>query len=190
MHKEQGSGFFVFATKLLIALFIFGLFPVFLTLVVRNYNHRAEEIIQTSTVTDTMQSKAVEDIKVLTQEDADALQTINQHVLGDWKNPLDPEYVLRFETDNSFVEFRNGKTVGYGLWRASVKKNDFEYGSEPVATDTVSFITPSNSSSYYIVRNQYEGGKKVDVLLHKVILLNDMKLTVLQADGSMIRFER
>lgn len=171
------SSVWVFIVKFVIVLLIFGGFPVFLTLVVKNYNRQAEGMLQKRNSIETVQEEVLDEVKVLTQEDALALQNINQYILGDWKNPSDVDYRIRFETDNSFTEYKGERKVGYGLWRATVRRVEAQGEQDKVA-------------EYYIIRTQFESGKKSDPVIHKILLLDTTKLTVSQTDGTTINFER
>ncbi len=192
MHQAPSSGFFVFAIKFFVILLIFGGFPVFLTLIVKNYNRQAESIIQKRNAVESVQNQAVDEVRVLTQEDAKALQNINQYILGEWKNSTDPAYKLRFESDNTFTEYKDAVRVGYGLWRATVThRPNFAATSTNSSTTDQEFVSSAGSSSIYrILRYQFESGKKSDAILHEIVLLNESRLTVLDSNNAQISFER
>jgi hypothetical protein len=198
MNRESvGNGFFPFFIKIIIAVCIFGVFPVFLTLVVKNYNQQAEGIIQKHSDLEELHVSTEGDVRVLSEEDARVFEKVNQYAIGEWSNPLDPGYKVRFETDNSFNEFRGEKKIGYGLWRASVEKVAPEVtasSSSEVSSTTISslegYINTNQGSAYYILRTQYESGKKLDPVKYKIILLTNYKFSVALEDGSMINFER
>ncbi len=192
MHQAPSSGFFVFAIKFFVILLIFGGFPVFLTLIVKNYNRQAESIIQKRNAVESVQNQAVDEVRVLTQEDAKALQNINQYILGEWKNSTDQVYKIRFESDNTFTEYRDDVRVGYGLWRATVThRPNFAATSTNSSTTNQEFVSSTgNSSIYRILRYQFESGKKSDAILHEIVLLNESRLTLLDSNSSQISFER
>lgn len=194
MNKEQSSGIFVFAVKFFTILIIFGGFPVFLTLIVKNYNRQAEGILLKRNNLESVQNAAIDEVKVLTQEDAVALQNINQYILGEWKSISDIGYKIRFENNNTFTEYKGDTRVGYGLWRATVThRPDFQEVATSTASSTTEkdFVSSINSSSVYkILRYQFESGKKSDPILHEIVLLNETRLTVINSSGLQISFER
>lgn len=194
MHKAQSSGIFVFAVKFFVVLSIFGGFPVFLALIVMNYNRQAEGIILKGNTIERVQNDVIDEVRVLTQEDARALQNINQYILGEWKTISDPTYKIRFENDNTFTEYKNDTRIGYGLWRATVSQR-YAYQETATTTNATStdkgFVSSLGGSSVYkILRYQFESGKKSDPILHEIILLNESRLTVVNASGIQISYER
>ncbi len=198
MNQESvKSGFFAFFVKLLIVVLVFGAFPVFLVVVVKNYNRKAEGILEKRNALESVQVATQEELKVLTDTDIQAFQKITNTAIGEWKNPLDPEYRIRLEGDNTFTEYRGVEKVGYGLWRASVKRKEPTENTNQQSTtssSTSSYETENISGdpnvSYYIIRTQFESGKKTDPVYYEIILLSDSKFSVSLADGSMINFER
>ncbi len=193
MHKEPSSGIFVFTIKFFTILLIFGGFPVFLSLIVKNYNRQAEGILLKRNTVESVQSAAVDEVKVLTQEDARALQNINQYILGEWKGISDTGYKIRFENDNTFTEYKGDTRVGYGLWRATVThRPDFQVIETGTTSSTTEkdFVSSVGSSVYKILRYQFESGKKSDPILHEIVLLNETRLTVVNSNGLQVSFER
>jgi hypothetical protein len=193
MHKEPSSGIFVFTIKFFTILLIFGGFPVFLSLIVKNYNRQAEGILLKRNTVESVQNAAVDEVKVLTQEDARALQNINQYIIGEWKGISDTEYKIRFENDNTFTEYKGDTRVGYGLWRATVThRPDFQVIETGTTSSTTEkdFVSSAGFSVYKILRYQFESGKKSDPILHEIVLLNETRLTVVNSSGMQVSFER
>jgi hypothetical protein len=197
------SGIFVFLAKLLIIVLIFGAFPVFLVEVVKNYNKKAEGIIEKQRALEDLHSgKDNTEVSVLTESDARAFQSISNTVVGEWKNPLDPNYRIRFENDNSFNEYRGDQKVGYGIWRVRIEHRDIDIQSDnkrasttnasdqPTDLSLSSYIGSNAEASYYIVRTQFESGKKLDPVKYEINLLNDNAFSVSLPDGSVINFSR
>lgn len=189
------SGIFVFIIKLIVVILIFGAFPAFLTLVVKNYNRKAEGIIaKQQALEDIHYENANSEVQVLSAEDARVFQNITDTVLGEWRNPLDTDYRIRFESDNSFTEYRGTQKVGFGVWRVSIERNtNSQYlsgGDLSATSDSLYSDNAKTHSDYYIVRTQFESGKKTKPQKYKIALLNGSSFSVITPDNLAINFLR
>lgn len=187
MYQKNSSGIFAFFVKFIVITLIFGGFPVFLAIIVRNYNRQAEGIITKQNTLESIQTAASEEVKVLNQEDAKVLQNINQYIIGDWKSVSDTDYKIRFENDNTFTESKSDIRIGYGLWRPTVYRKPI---IENISTSTDESYVTSSESVYKILRYQFESGKKSEPIFHRILFLSESKMVLLDADNNEISFER
>ena len=204
MSDSSGSGLSTFIFKVFILVCFFGVIPVTISLVVYNYNQHAQGVINKQQAVEEVQIAVQDEVKVLTQQDAISLQKINNDITGDWVNPLEKGYRVRYEPDNSFSEYVGNRKSGYGLWRVTVNHVDpadalNNAGSEN-STSTVTDYSgvdiyetaafrPDPSVSFYLLKTQFESGKKLEPVKFRITYISDSKMTVMDPSGKLINFE-
>ncbi|HEY1037651.1 MAG TPA: hypothetical protein VGE62_03670 [Candidatus Paceibacterota bacterium] len=146
------------ATKVALLLVIFGFFPVFLAVVVYNYNNNASSLVQITSALDEEYSKASSSLVVLTQEQADILRRINQFSVGVWVDKSDQKARTIINPDNTFSEYEDKSKTAYGTWRAKVVSDRNEAGE--------------TQARYMLQKNHLGGNKKVSVL-YEIIQLDE-----------------
>lgn len=130
------SGFFSWLIKLLIIIFIFGVFPAMIVVIAKNYNTKAKSIsdVQNALIErhNRMNDSANgtrgsaganngdETFRILSSEEASNLQNINSYIAGTWNNHADEAEVFSVSSNGSYDEFYSNKKTGYGLWSADV----------------------------------------------------------------------
>lgn len=204
MSENPSSGLSTFIFKVFILICFFGVIPVTIAYVVKNYNQNAQGIINKQQAIEEIQVAVQDEIKVLTQQDAVALQKINDYIAGDWVTSKKKNYRIRYESDNSFSEYLYNKKIGYGLWRVTVKHNDANDVPEYPSPDDISTSTdysdvdiyekaafrPDPSVSFYLLRTQFESGKKLEPIKLKITYITNSQVTLVDSKGKLTNFER
>jgi hypothetical protein len=200
---NSSSGISTFIFKFAVLLFVFGVFPVTIAYVVRNYNQNLQGITNKQQAADELQNTIQDEVKVLTQEDAVSLQKINNYIAGEWVNIEVEDYKIRYEPDNSFVEYLHGKKTGYGLWRITVNHNDpsdslSEKETVSSTPEVIDYTTndvyeraafrPDPLVSFYLVKSHFESGRKLEPVKFRITYITDTKMTVVDPQGKLINF--
>lgn len=200
---NSSSGISTFIFKFGVLLFVFGVFPVTIAYVVRNYNQNLQGITNKQQAADELQNTIQDEVKVLTQEDAVSLQKINNYIAGEWVNIEEKDYKIRYEPDNSFSEHLYSKKTGYGLWRITVNHNDpsdsiSDKGEGSDASAVTDYSTediyeraafkPDPLVSFYLVKSHFESGRKLEPVKFRITYITDTKMTVVDQAGKLINF--
>ncbi len=167
MPARSSQNIFQSFVKVVMLLVIFGFFPVFLAIVVYNYNTNASSLIKITNALDQEYSSASTGLVVLTQEQANVLRKINEFSVGVWIDKKDVESKTVINPDNTFAEYKEKSRIAFGTWRAKIIQD-----KEGEAVQT----------RYMLQKNHLEQNKRVSILYEIVQL--DTELFVLKAIAS------
>ncbi|MDQ5912023.1 MAG: hypothetical protein QG568_236 [Patescibacteria group bacterium] len=118
LSQKGGSPLSHLSIKFIFLLLLFIGFPYALIKTSINYQNKASGIIGQEQAVVKIQTEKQEDIKVLTQVEANTLNKINEFIQGTWVSEYDGKYKLEINTQNKFNEYYEGVKEGFGVWRA------------------------------------------------------------------------
>lgn len=160
MHKHKGTLSWVFKWSVLV--FIFGIFPIGILALIEAYGRYSRGEVAESIIQREIASRAIEDGRVMSQDEASTLQHINESIVGLWENKKDPKSLLQFRYNNTFNDFYDNRRRGFGTWRAysAVSRTlEGERAGEPsFHIEKVHYESGDNNKKQYTVKRLDDSG--------------------------------
>lgn len=168
------SGFFSWLIKLFIIIFIFGVFPVMVVVIAKNYNTKAKSMSDVQKALIERQDKlnnkdntnnGDETFKILSSEEANDLQNINSYIVGTWNNHDDETEIFAVSANGNYDDIYLNKKTGYGLWSADVMEGMYFLVKKRLG--------PTDAGDYFYKINYLDQDKMVLVKVREGQNLDD-----------------
>lgn len=159
--KLDTSGLFSWTIKLIIIIFVFGVFPAMVVVIAKNYDEKANSIAEVqkalikqqedfldkknnvvgadsvagASINNTSGAGGINnEYKILTAEQADSLQKINSFISGNWKSKDDDLKSFSINPNGNYDEYYSDKKVSYGLWSSNVGTSTYFFIRKPLGS--------------------------------------------------------
>lgn len=181
MNKSKGFSLSSLV-KVLILLFIFGIFPLFVAVVSLNYKDKADSLIESQNPTADgiaidSTGGSIGGMKVLTEEQAGTLKKARSFLLGRWVSLQDGGYTVDFLANNNFIDKDNGQVVAYGTW-----------GSFISATSSSKIGVSTSDTAYYLEKTHAEDKYKDQKFIYEIMQLDQDRAILFYTGNSKILY--
>jgi hypothetical protein len=120
MNSKKSNNIFIgtILVKIFFLILLFAGIPYILVSLSNRYQQKAEGIISQEGAIAEIQTENTQQMKVLTQAEANTLSKIGDFIGGTWASEADGRYKIQIDPDNKFSEYYDGSREGFGVWRA------------------------------------------------------------------------
>ncbi len=214
--NSRKSDKFLIGTLLVKIFFLIALFagiPYVLVSLSNRYQQKAEGIIDQERAVVEIQTEKTQQMKVLTQAEANTLSKIGDFISGTWVSEADGRYVIQVDPDNKFSEYYDASKEGFGVWRVFTGSPDqVDLSGSPEIADgsglndgasaaalSATAASPATSSAYtksqfdnaapeeskyFFQKQQYEPGHKGEKYVYQIQQLDTDKFILVYKGGT------
>lgn len=214
--NSKKSDKFLIGTLLVKILFLMVLFvgiPYILVSLSNKYQQKAEGVIDQERAIVEIQTEKTQQMKVLTQAEANTLSKIGDFISGTWVSEADGRYSIQVNPDNKFSEYYDASKEGFGVWRVftgtqdqvdlsnspEIIDNSDSSGDAPAAALAASSTgSPTSSaytkiqfdnaapeeSKYFFQKQQYEPGHRGEKYVYQIQQLDTDKFILVYKGGT------
>lgn len=186
-----------FAVKIALILFVFGIFPIFVTIVAVNYRNQARVIVEApnrlreQAMIEEMIGDETGGASILTREQAETMRDVRLYIVGRWVSLQDKNYSVDILPNNTFKDKDGDIIVAYGIWNSHVSSTSSSNIKFDSAQDFSANSVSNKTDSYYLTKTHLEPNHKDEKFSYEIMQLDqDRAILYYTGNGKVLYFVR